>query len=319
MQIVYLTNRPALLAGTISFVRAHLTFIDNVLVVTPSRFRAELNDLGIDVIADEDLVLDSDILDHQGRNYALRCGLAASQAVDDVFLMSDDDSRPLTDIEETSFLMEGRYRRYTFGWLDDWSHKATAFDAGQHSTRQILGLYHFPRLSYASHMPQIIDKALLSEVVELLSPVAQRSPLCEWSTYFNIAPALHPDRFHEPEPFVTLGWPENFASWQPSVEPGAFLFENHFPEHYGGEGVFGNIDPEDHSIDASVDKVLLWRTYELELLAGEREPIVGGQQPMGGIHKALRRARAAAVGDPIQRDRNRRAEIAALLRAIRRP
>jgi len=317
VQIVYLSARPAVLAGTISSVRAHLSFIDSILIVVPERFRADVADFGTVVIADEELLQGKTHTDHQARNFALRSALTLSNAVADVFLMSDDDSRPLADLDETIFVRDGRYRRYTFGWLDDWVHRSTSFDEGQQATRQVLGLYGFPRHSYASHMPQVIDKELFREVATTLSLPAELHPLCEWSTYFNVAPALHPRRFHDPEPYVTLGWPENLASWQPLVEPGAFLFENHFPEHYFTDAVFRGIDPEDHSLDTAIEKVVRWRHYELEVLAGERAPIMGGPQ-VSAFRRGLRRVRAVVAGDPVGRDREQRAGRAAILRAMRR-
>jgi len=319
MQIVYLSARPSVLAGTISSVREHLGFIDRVLVVAPHRLKAEVSSLRVDFVADEDLLPNETPADHQMRNYALRSALAGSDAVADVFLMSDDDTRPLVDIVETVFVKDGRYRRYSFGWLDEWVNQATSFDKGQQATRQILGLYKFPRLSYASHMPQVVVKKMLKEVVEVLAGPAGRHSICEWSAYFNIAPVLHPELFHDAEPYVTLGWPENMASWQPLIEPGAFLFENHFPEHYGPNSVFAGIAPEDSSINVAVDKVVRWRHYELQVLAGLREPIIGKPPQATAISKTLRRVRAAAFGDPVRRDFEQRAAWAALLRSVRRP
>jgi hypothetical protein len=318
VQIVYLSARPALLAGTIESIRAHLGFIKKVLVVVPQRLRSEVEQLDVGVLTDEDLLGGTSPTDHQRRNWALRSALAQNSVVDDVFLMSDDDSRPLVDLEETSFVREGRFRRYTFGWLDDWPHRSTSFDLGQQTTRQILGLYGFPRQAYASHMPQVVVKSLLAELAELMSKASKHGPLCEWTSYFNVMPTIYPDRFHQPEPYVTLGWPENLASWQPTIEPGAFLFENYFREHYLQGAVFGDIGPDDHSIEASIEKVIRWRHYELEVLAGEREPIIGTAPPSTATGRSLRRVRAVVVGDPLIRERMQRATLAATLRAIHR-
>jgi hypothetical protein len=318
VQIVYLSARPAVLAATAASVRAHMPFIDRVLAVVPERLKDEVTGPGIEVLADEELLAGAVPQDHQRRNYALRGALAGSDAVADSFLMSDDDSRPLVDIDETTFITDGRYRRYTFGWLDEWWHRSTSFDEGQQATRQILGLLGFPRRAYASHMPQLIDKALLGEVVELLSLPAKSHPLCEWAAYFNVAPRLSPAAFQEPEPYLTLGWPENLAAWQATLEAGAFLFENYFPEHYREGAVYSGIDPDDHTFEASAEKVVRWRRYELEVLAGERPPIVGVILPSTTVGRSLRRVRSALVGDPVQRDRDQRAAWAAMLRASRR-
>lgn len=316
MQIVYLSVRPEVLAGTIASVRAHMPFVDEVLVVAPAKMREQLAAGDVQVITDEELLGGVAPTDHKRRNFALRTGLAVHPAVDDVFMMSDDDSRPLRALDETTFLLDGRYRRYMFGWLDEWTHNSTSFDLGEQATRQILGLFDFPRRAYASHMPQVFEKAFLAEVAELMSVPSSLHPMDEWSTYFNIAPRLHPDSFHEPEHYLTLGWPENPAVWQSTVEPGAFLFENYFPEHYGPEAVFDNIDPEDHTLKAAIEKVVRWRDYELRLLTGKRDPIVGAPPPSKRLAQGVRRTLGYAVGNPVRREQ--RIAVAALLRATRR-
>ena len=314
MQLVVLSARPAMLTGTLLHLRAHLPFVHRVLVVAPSHLHPDMVGLDIDLIADEELVADAPA-DHSHRNYLLRSALAGNPAVDDVFLSADDDNRPLVDLPEQTFRRDGRYRRYTFGHLDDWDLKATSFDDCLLATRGALALQGFPRLAYAAHMPQVIDRQLLAEVVERMAPAADRHPLDEWATYFNVAGALHPDRFEEPEPYVTLGWPDDTATWQPMLDPGALLFENCFLEHYAEGAVFAGIDPDDTSYDAAVDKVVRWRHYELEVLAGERPAALAAGRDVGGLGRALRRARAVAVGDPVLRDRRQRAATAAALRS----
>ena len=314
MQLVILSARPAMLAGTLRHVAAHLSFVDRVLVVAPRALHPELAASGAELLADEDLVADAPT-DHSHRNYVLRAALATCPSVADVFLSADDDNRPLVDLPESMFLRSGRYRRYSFGHLDDWELRATSFDACLLASRAVLALHGFPRLAYAAHMPQIIDKALLLEVVTRLAPAAARHPLDEWATYFNVAAALHPDRFEPAEPYVTLGWPDDTATWQPMLDPAALLFENYFAEHYAPGAVFAGIDPDDTTYAAAVDKVVRWRSYELAVLAGERPAALAPPAAIGGLGLALRRARAAAVGDPVLRDRRQRAATAAALRA----
>jgi hypothetical protein len=275
VQIVYLSARPAVLRGTVARVRQLMPFIDRYLAVMPRAHAAGATMTDVEVVTDEDLLGGAAPSDHQRRNFALRAALAHCDAVADVFVMSDDDSRPLVELDESVFLSGDRHRRYWFGMLDEWEHLSTSFDAGQHATRQTLTLLGFPRRAYASHMPQIIDKALLGEVVERLAPAAARHPLCEWAAYFNVAPVLHPDRFAEPEPYLTLGWPENPAAWRATVQPGGFAFENHFPQHHGAGSVFEGIDPDDASFESAIERVVRWRQYELELLSGLRQPTIG--------------------------------------------
>jgi hypothetical protein len=271
--------------------------------------------LGIDVVTDTELLGGAGPADHSHRNYALRAALADYDRVDDVFLSCDDDSRPLVDLPETTFVRDGRYRRYTFGHLDDWDMKATSYDACLLASRAVLGLHGLPRLAYAAHMPQVIDKALLAEVTALFATAARKHPLDEWAMYFNTAGDLHRGRFHDPEPYVTLGWPDDTSTWQPMLDPAALLIENTFLEHYAPGAVFEGIDPDDTSYEAAVDKVVRWRSYELQVLAGERPAALAPPVSVGGLGRALRRARAAAIGDPVLRERRQRAATAAALRA----
>jgi hypothetical protein len=315
MQIVFLSARPEVLAGTLRHVRTKLPFIDAFLVVTPERLTSRMRQLDVEVVTDEELLAGPGPADHSRRNYALRTALADCGAVAEVFLSSDDDSRPLVELAETTWLREGRYRRYTFGHLDDWQLNATSMDACLLASRAVLALHALPRHAYASHQPQIIDKTLLAEVGALLAPAAARHPLDEWSTYFNAAGALHPDRFDDPEPYITLGWPENAAAWQPLLDPGALLIENTFLEHYEDGEVFEGIDPDDTSYDAAVDKVVRWRSYELDVAAGRRTAALVPPPPAGALGWAVRRARAATVGAPGARARAQRATVAAALRA----
>jgi hypothetical protein len=315
VQLVLLSARPAMLRGTLRHVRAHLPWVERVLVVSPGPLPA---DLGVETVTDAALLGGPGPRDHAARNYALRAALASCDAVEDVFLSADDDNRPLVDLPLTTFVRDGRYRRYAFGSLDDWDLHATSYDACLQATRAVLALHGLPRRAYAAHMPQVVDKALLTEVVALFAPAAARHGLDEWATYLNAAPALHPDRFEDAEPYVTLGWPDDPSTWQALLDPGALLFENTFLEHYAPGAVFDGIDPDDTSYDAAVDKVVRWRTYELQVLAGERPAALASGGEPSGLGRGLRRVRATAVGDPVLRDRRGRAATAAVLRALGR-
>ena len=320
MQIVYLSARPQVLAGTLLHVRAKAGFADKVLVVTPQRHAAAMRELDVEVVTDEQLLGGAGPADHSQRNYALRAAMGSCSAIDDVFLSSDDDSRPLVTIDETTFVRDGRYRRYMFGHLDDWDLRTTSYDACLLASRAVLALHAMPRVAYASHQPQVVDKALLSEVAAMFAPAAARHPLDEWAIYFNAAGALHPDRFEQPEPYVTLGWPENAAAWAPLLDPAALLIENTFLEHYADGQVFEGIDPDDTSYEAAVDKVVRWRSYELAVAAGDRPAALVPKAPAGALGQAARQAKAATVGASVTRARERRSSIAAMLRAYaRRP
>jgi hypothetical protein len=279
MQIVYLSARPGVLAQTLPFVAKHLPFVDRGLVITPAHLAGDMAALGLEVVTDEELLGGRHLTDHQRRNYALRAALGSCDLVADLFLSTDDDSRPLVSLPESTFLRDR---------------------------------------AYGSHMPQMIDKALLAEVVALLAVAADRHPMDEWSTYLNVAGALHPERFEDPEPYLTLGWPDDTSTWQATLDPAALHFENFLPQHYLPGQVFAGIDPADTSYEAAVDKVVRWRRYELEVLAGERPPALAQVPEPSAVGQVLRKARTKAVGDPTLRDRQLRAATAAALRAQRR-
>ena len=88
--------------------------------------------------------------DHQFRNCLLRFSLARLPEIDDEFIMSDDDNRPLVKIPLSLYKSEGRYTGYYFYDLKDWSPSGTHYDLGQLETCRILEK-DYGTLSYSSH------------------------------------------------------------------------------------------------------------------------------------------------------------------------
>lgn len=213
MQIVYLSARPDVLRETLGHVRHFAPFIDDVVIVAPERMADRFTELGT-VLTDESLTglstVELKALAHTSRNYLLRTTMVGHAAVADRFIMSDDDARPLEAIDETTFLTaDDKYRRRWFHTLGNWKRTTTDFDESLLHTWVILRQMGFTDpVSFASHMPQIIDKALYASVAETFAPYADTYALDEWSTYFTLAADQHPDRFADPEPFLTLGWPQ---------------------------------------------------------------------------------------------------------------
>ncbi len=272
MQIVYLSARPELFRETLEHVRHFAPFIDDVVVVVPERMQHAFEGTGT-VLTDEDLTgLRSDALadlPHTGRNYRLRTALANHEAIADTFLMSDDDSRPLVPVDRHTFTDGERHRRRWFHTMGSWRRDATEFDESILHTWVILRqMGHPDPISYACHMPQIIDKALYADVAERFRPYADTYPLEEWSTYFTIAPTLAPARFADPEPFVTLGWPQYPGEWPHQIRPPRHVFENHHPELHAEGGLYDGLstgcDPE--TIDATnLEKIMRWYRLDLQV------------------------------------------------------
>lgn len=283
MQAVYISNRPNIFAETLQLVSLFMPFIDRVVVCVPDlqkhQFLTLSTTLSLEVVPESSLIngeegADFNNMDHQSRNFLLRSRLIESGKVDAQFIMSDDDARPLKPITIDTFIKRGRYRRYYFYDLASWNNNQTEFDAGQISTYAILNHENLEHLSYASHMPQIIDRDLFNEAAAFFHPYSKLHPLCEWSSYFNYAANRHPDKFLPAEAFLTLCWPEHPLSWKHYLEPANYSFENHTPSLYQKQGVFKNLssDVKDQAniTRANIDKVILWKKYTILCLHPER-------------------------------------------------
>jgi len=278
MQAVYISNRPTIFAETLHHVALFMPFIKEIVVCVPDKqkqiFQAMASSIPIQVVAEGAVLSDDEAsgfsnLDHQRRNYLLRSRLIRSDKVDAQFIMSDDDARPLKPIALDTFIKDGRYRRYFFYDLALWNNNQTEFDAGQIATCAVLDYENLEHLSYASHMPQVIDKALFIETQSFFSRHAENHPLCEWSTYFNYAPSISPEKFHQPEAFKTMCWPEHPLAWKLFVEPQSAVFENFTPALYGPARAFANCTSSNQDADGlahvNINKVIAWRKYQLAL------------------------------------------------------
>ena len=276
MQIVYISNRPAIFAETLGHVALFMEFIDQVLVCVPDHQRTEFESIQakhpISVLSESEILRESELaelpdLDHQRRNYLLRTRLVRSDSVNDQFIMSDDDARPLKPIPIETFIRNGRYRRYFFYDLAHWNNNQTEFDAGQIATYAVLNHENLPHLSYASHMPQVINKNMFVEAVDFFNEYQKNQPLCEWSTYFNYATSRHSEKFHDEETYMTLCWPEHPLAWKLYLSPDRQFFENYTPSLYKNDRVFAHLSPNTVGTSKSeqehknIEKVILWRKH----------------------------------------------------------
>jgi hypothetical protein len=280
MQAVYISNRPTIFAETLQHIALFMPFIKAIVVCVPDKqiqaFQAITSTIPVQVVAEGAVLSDEEIssfsnLDHQRRNYLLRGRLVRSDKVDAQFIMSDDDARPLKPITLDTFIKDGRYRRYFFYDLASWDSNQTKFDAGQIATYAVLQHERLEHLSYASHMPQIIDKDLFIEAGEFFAEHQKNHPLCEWSTYFNYASEKHPQKFHQPEAYTTLCWPEHPLSWKLFVAPNDFSFENYTPSLYQNNNPFANVlvkrkeqgaEPKEQEMGTqNIQKIIAWREF----------------------------------------------------------
>lgn len=253
MQIAYISNRPEVARDSLRAVAALMPFVESAVVVCPAaqaeRFRRPAGRLALTAVAEEELLgeLRSGFArshDHQAKNWLLRASLPRLAALGEVYLMADDDSRPLREIPRTTFVEDGRYHAFFTHDLARWRARETDYDAGQHVTREVLAGRGYPTLCYSAHMPQVVDKALYAGVVrELDEEISRGLPLDEWSVYFNVARSRHPERFHPPRPYETLCWPALPTDWETGARPAAASFENFDPTLYGPGGLFEGIPP----------------------------------------------------------------------------
>ncbi len=281
MQIVYLSARPDIFAETLGHVAAKMPFVDDVVVCVPAKMRdrfaasaATASELPVAILDDESIAPDVNLgaLDHSQRNFLLRSSLVveayAGNPIADTFIMADDDSRPLRTLTKDVFVTpEGRHRSYYFYELGQWRKGDTSFDESQlHSFLVLQHLGITKPLAYASHMPQLIDRALYREVAAQVAEPSARYSLCEWAMYANLGRLLSPDTFAEPEPYATLAWPQYPSEWPRQVVPEHYLFENFHAELYADSGLFaglqtGVVSAEQTSTEA-LEKVVRWHRME---------------------------------------------------------
>jgi len=275
MQIVYISNRPDRLIETIAHVNEFMPFITEGIIIGPDSQQAKYGNLESRIeftfISEEEILGDEysafQNLDHQKRNFLLRTEMARHPVIKDEFIMSDDDARPLKSISLQYFKQDERYHSYYYYDLAEWHYGFNEFDVGQQNTCQVLKYYDLPHLSYASHMPQIINRGVFLEMAKELSAISQDYAVCEWSTYFNYAQSKYPEQFHKTQTFQTLCWPDFPTSWPHYVKPEAYCFENFTPSLYETDQPFSGISSRfsiKRQKDNNLEKILRWYQHELK-------------------------------------------------------
>lgn len=250
-QMVVLTARNEDIMRSLPFIEAYMLFIEELVVCCPERnvepfVENYTGRLSLTFITDDELlkgrVLPSD---HQARNFFLRCMLMEQDVLDDVFIMTDDDYRPMKPVTEETFIKDGRYQAYYFYDIRKWQgtyNNYTSFDKGAFRTRDFLLENGYDTLQYSSHQPQVIDRNIFREMLMLHKGI-ENNPYDEWSTYFNFGLYHHPDKFR-PRRNISMCWPADTASWDMYHEPDEFMFENFYQELYDKGGIFQGFSQE---------------------------------------------------------------------------
>lgn len=244
-QLVILSARMGMLLETLPFIEHYMRFITEIIVCCPDSEAPSLKEnyqgrLKLIVLTDSEILNGNTMpADHTTRNMYLRCLAMKRPELDPVFIISDDDYRPLKPIYLNDYITDNKYISYYCFSLDKWigtSWNPTSFDRGMKRTADFLQDHHYPCRHYASHMPQIIDKAVFLEMLEKHPGMDSRG-YCEWCTYFNYLQYAYPANVIS-VPYKTMGWPGSPTDWKLEVAPDEYLFENFYEGNYQKNAIF---------------------------------------------------------------------------------
>lgn len=274
-QVVYLSNRPGLLAETLGYVRRFMPWLREAVVMMPKAQHEALrravgdHDAPALVLVDEAELLPEPPASHSLRNVALRQVLAERGPVAEVFLQSDDDYRPLKPIGEDVYLEGGRLVSYAFYDAALWRRRESTYDASQHSSYLVLSYLGMPHLAYASHMPQPVVRQLFLDALAAGRRLTDALALDEWTLPLNYSRHVAPERFAPPRVFRTMCWPRYPHEWPYWRRPEDLSFENFHPELYAPgqlfEGIATALDEQQPERQA-FEK--LWRWHSFDVQAG---------------------------------------------------
>lgn len=248
LQFVFISIDVENIKGTIKSIDKYINFVKEYIIVTRKDmidgFEEIYSQYSIKVI-DENTILgeystDFSKRDHQSKNWLLRASLLKLDILDENFMMLDDDNRPITNIDLTYYINNGKYSCYYFEDLFNWNHRGTEYDIGQKKTFEVLEIFSYETKSYSCHMPQIINKEIFKEVVNEFFELGLSKPIDEWSTYFNYANSKYPMLFSKKQ-FQVMNWPERSSSWEHSYPIKEYRFENYYKTVYE-TGIFKDID-----------------------------------------------------------------------------
>lgn len=275
-QIVFLTARKQALLETLDYVEQFMKFIKEVIICSPEQLVEEIKNsykgnLLLKFLTDGQVLKDAKLPeDHLKRNFFLRCKAMEQEIIDDVFLMSDDDYRPLEEIKEEVFF-NGRYQAYYCYNLQEWTgavSEYTSYDYSMFRTGEFLKKQGYSTLQYSSHMPQIICKKWYLELLKEYPDIIEEG-FCEWSTYFNYS-IFHYSEYFDIKPYFTLKWPEYTTDWKLGAPIGQYRFENYYEELYDSGKIFQGMSKQynENTLLENMEKVQL---VTLERVRNEKE------------------------------------------------
>lgn len=246
-QMVILSARAEDFLRSLPFIEHFMPFIKELVLCCPDAMEAEVKAaykgrLYIHYLTDS-LVLAGAPLpkDHAARNIFLRAKAIEHAIIDEVFLMGDDDYRPLREISKEMYVADGKYIGYYMHDLKEWHGTQgglTSFDVSMLKCRDFLSEQGYPTYMFDAHMPQVIEKQVFLEMMDR-HPEISAGAASEWSGYFNYLAAHYPDKL-QIKPYVTMGWPGHLQDWDTDVTCEDFLFENFYEDVYEEQDAYGN-------------------------------------------------------------------------------
>lgn len=281
-QMVMLSSRVEDFMRTLPFIENFMSYIREIVLCCPDHMKDEVENL-YDGKLEIRFLTDSEALagtplpeDHTRRNFFLRCMAMKSGLLDDTFIMSDDDYRPMFPMGKEVFYHNGKYIGYYFYMLGSWKGTGgnpTSFDSSMFRTYEFLKENKYPCYQFSAHMPQIINRNVYLEMLDRY-PGIMTEGLDEWSTYFNYMLKHYPEDV-EIRPYMTIMWPGNGSDWKMLVRPEKYMFENFYPEHYEKGGIFEEFSTEwkDSICEENLRKTVLYmdRQHKVECAEGKYE------------------------------------------------
>ncbi|MBR1738442.1 MAG: glycosyltransferase, partial [Firmicutes bacterium] len=272
-QIVMLSARYADLSRSLPYIEKFMPFITELVLCCPDFMKKEMQEkykgrLNVIYLTDDEVLNGRELpKDHTYRNFFLRCLAMEKDEIDDVFIMSDDDYRPLMPTDKSVFVKDGVYSAYYCYMLGDWGGNPngyTSFDLSMMRSYEYLSKIQYPSRMYSSHAPQIIDKRIFREMLADYEEIKDLG-LCDWSMYFNYGSYKYP-KMYDIKPYVTMGWPALPSDWELQVKPPYFLFENFYDVLYENGRVFDGFPKEldDNVLNDNIKKVGMYMNLRMK-------------------------------------------------------
>jgi hypothetical protein len=285
-QMVILTARAQDLLCSLPYMEQNLPFLTELVLCCPARMIPEMEKgyhgrLKLIYLTDEELLKGRTLpADHAVRNMFLR-GLAFErEQVDTVFLMGDDDYRPLRPLRAEDFYAAGGPKDlaricHDLLLFPVTQGGATSFDESLVRCGNYLADRGMPTFMCDSHTMQVMDKRYFLEMTARFPLSMEKSIVTEWSGPYNYMGWAYPETI-EFVPYHTLNWPGFDEDWEPlwrsEEDPSV---ENYYETAYAAETFYDHpgrlygIAQEDGPGKAKRDRQLI-AAHRADLAAWEK-------------------------------------------------